>query len=613
MNQLPPSSERGLNLKKFDKMSENKTLKGGEFLIRETAAKDIFIPEEFNEEQRMIAQSCKEFTDTVVNPQMDQLEKHDRELLIKMMKEAGELGLLGISIPEEYDGFGQNFVTSMLANEEMGKGYSFAVAYSAHVGIGTLPILYYGNEEQKKKYIPKLATGEYIGAYCLTEAEAGSDPNSGKAEAVLTEDGKFYNLNGVKIWITNGGVADVFIVFAKVKGDKDLSAFIVERGWDGVQVGADEEKMGIKGSSTVQLYLDDVKVPVENMLGEQGSGFKIALNILNLGRIKLSGASIGACKATIDYAVNYANERKQFGQLISGFGAIRHKLAEMVIRTFASESLTYRASQNIDDAIESYIAGGMDKGQANLKGIYQYAVETSIAKVFGSEMLDYVVDEAVQIYGGMGYSAETPVERAYRDSRINRIFEGTNEINRMVVVGELIKRGMKGEIDLMTPAKEVAAELLGIPDFGSPGTDYFENRKKVIVNFKKAILMTAGAALQKFMDKFADEQEIIMSLSDMLILTYAAESMMLRVEKLSGMYDEEKLSLYKDILDVFLYDLAPKIHKAGLDAVNSFAEGDELMGMTMGMKRFTKVQAVNVVAARRRIAAKLIEDNKYDF
>ncbi len=593
-------------------MTDTKTIKGGEFLIRETAAQDIFIPEEFNEEQRMMAQSCKEFTENVVNPQMDQLEKHDRVLLSKLLKEAGELGLLGISLPEEYDGFGQNFVTAMLTTEEMGKGYSFAVAFSAHTGIGTLPILYYGTEEQKKKYLPKLATGEYIGAYCLTEAEAGSDPNSGKAEAVLSEDGKYYNLNGVKIWTTNGGVADIFIVFAKVKGDKNLSTFIIEKTWDGVKLGVDEEKMGIKGSTTIQFYMDDVKVPVENLLGDQNGGFKIALNILNLGRIKLSGATTGASKATIDNALNYANERKQFGKLISSFGAIQHKLSEMAIRTFACESLTYRASQNIDDAIESYVAGGMDKGKANLKGIYQYAIEASIAKVYGSEVLDFVVDEGVQIYGGMGYSAETPVERAYRDSRINRIFEGTNEINRMVTVGELLKRGFKGELDLMTPAKAVAKELMGIPDFGAPSLGYFEAKKKVITNFKKAILMTAGAALQKFMEKFADEQEIIMNLSDMLILTYAAESMMLRVEKLSGMYDEEKLSLYKDMLDIFFYDTAPKIHKFGLDAINSFAEGDELMGMTMGMKRFTKVAAVNVVAARRKIAVKLIEDNKYD-
>ena len=593
-------------------MDNKKVLKGGEFLIRETDAQDIFIPEEFNEEQRMMAQTCKEFTDTQVIPNMDQLETHDRELLKKLMKDAGELGLLGISIPEEYEGFGQNFVTSMLTTEEMGKGFSFAVAFSAHVGIGTLPILYYGNEEQKQKYIPKLASGELIGAYCLTEAEAGSDPNSGKAEAVLTDDGKHYNLNGVKIWITNGGIADIFIVFAKIKGDKNLSAFIVEKEFKGVGIGPDEEKMGIKGSTTIQLYLDDVKVPVENLLGEQNAGFKIALNILNLGRIKLSGATTGASKAVIDVSINYANERKQFGTLISSFGAIKHKLAEMAIRTFASESLTYRASQNIDDAIAGYIADGMDKGKASLEGIRQYAIEASIAKVYGSEALDFAVDEGVQIYGGMGYSAETPVERAYRDSRINRIFEGTNEINRMVTVGELIKRGMKGELDLFTPAKAVAAELMAIPDFGSSSPEYFEAKHKVIVNFKKSILMVAGAALQKFMDKFADEQEIIMNLADMLTYTYAAESMMLRVEKLTGMYDEEKAEIYKDMLDVFFYDVAPKMNKFGIDAVNSFAEGDEHMGMLMGMKRFTKIAAVNVVAARRKIADRMIEANKYN-
>ncbi len=590
-----------------------KALKGGEFLIKETDFRDVFIPEEFNEEQRMMAQTCREFNDTRVLPNMDQLETHDRELLTQIFKEAGELGILGISVPEEYEGFGQNFVTAMLTTEEMGKGFSFAVSYAAHVGIGTLPILYYGSEEQKKKYLPGLASGEYIGAYCLTEADAGSDPNSGKAEAVLSEDGTNYILNGVKIWITNGGVADIFIVFARIKGDKNLTAFIIEKGWEGLSIGADEEKMGIKGSSTVQLYMDDVKVPVGNMLGEQNGGFKIALNILNLGRIKLSGATVGAAKGTISHSVSYAMERKQFGKPIASFGAIKHKLAEMVIRTFTAESLTYRASQNIDDAIQSLIADGMDKGKATIEGIRQYAIEAAIAKVSGSESLDFVVDEGVQIYGGMGYSAETPVERAYRDSRINRIFEGTNEINRMLSVGELIKRGMKGEIDLLTPAKSVAKELLAIPDFGAPSLEYFEARHKIIVNFKKAILMVAGASLQKFMEKFADEQEIIMNLADMLISTYSAESLLLRVEKLAESYSEKEIELYKGILDVYLYDVAPKMHKWGLDAINAFAKGDELMGMTMGMKRFTKVPGVNVVQIRRKIADKLIEDEEYKF
>jgi len=594
-------------------MSENKTLKGGEFLIKETKAQDIFIPEEFNEEQQMMAQTCRDFTETQVLPNIEKLEHHDHELLTKLLKDAGEMGLLGVSLPEEYEGFGQNFVTSMLTVEEMGKGFSFAVAYSAHTGIGTLPIYYFGTEEQKQKYLPKLATGEYIGAYALTEPTAGSDPNNGKAKAVLTEDGKHYILNGDKMWITNAGVADLFIVFAKIEGDKNLSAFILERNTPGFTIGEEEDKMGIRGSSTTQIFFDNVKIPVENLLGKQNEGFKIALYILNLGRIKLAGACAGAAKSTIDISVQYANERKQFGTTITNFGAIKYKLAEMVIRTFANESLTYRASQNIDDAIDALVADGMDKGRAMVEGLRQYAIEASIAKVFGSEALDYVVDEGVQIHGGMGYSAEMLVERAYRDSRINRIFEGTNEINRMVTIGEMLKRGMKGEIDLLTPAKAVAAELMGIPDFGSTSMDYFEGHHKVIANFKKSILMVAGAALQKFTDKIQNEQEILMNVSDMLMYTYAAESMMLRIEKLNSMYDEEKMKLYKNMLDVFIYDTASRINKIGIDAVNSFAEGDERQAMLMGMKRFTKVNPVNVKDARRMIADKLIEDNRYNF
>ncbi|MCK5775661.1 MAG: acyl-CoA dehydrogenase family protein [Bacteroidales bacterium] len=593
-------------------MSDKQILKGGEFLVKETQAQDIFIPEEFNEEQRMMAQSCREFTETVVVPQMDDLEKHNRVLLSKLMKEAGELGLLGIAVPEEYEGFGQNFVTSMLTTEEMGKGYSFAVAYSAHTGIGTLPILYYGNEEQKAKYLPKLASGEFIGAYCLTEADAGSDANSGKAKAILSDDEKYYTMNGVKIWITNGGVADVFIVFAKINDDKNLSAFIIDADWDGVKAGPDEEKMGIKGSSTVQLYLEDVKVPVENLLGDRDGGFKIALNILNLGRIKLSGAAVGACKATIGVTANYANERKQFGKTIANFAALKSKMGDMVIRTFAAESLTYRASQNIEDAIQSYIADGMEKGKATIEGMRQYAIEASIAKIYGSEVLDFVVDEGVQIYGGMGYSAETPVERAYRDARINRIFEGTNEINRMVIVGELLKRAMKGEFDLLTPAKQVAKELMAIPDFGALTSDYYELKKKAILNFKKAVLMVSGAAVQKYAMDFAEEQEILMGAADMIINTYAAESFMLRVEKLEQK-GAENLELYKTMLDVFMYDTAFMINKSGVDAVNSFATGDEQKAMLMGMKRFTKTESVNVKDARRIVADKLIEDNVYKF
>ncbi len=594
-------------------MSEKTMLKGGEFLIKETHAADIFIPEEFSEEQRMMAQSCREFTETRVIPQMEQLEQHDRQLLSKLLKEAGELGLLAIALPEEYTGFGQNFVTSMLTTEEMGKGYSFAVAFAAHTGIGTLPILYYGDEAQKQKYLPLLASGEYIGAYCLTEADAGSDANAGKTKAVLNEQGTHYILNGVKIWITNGGVADLLIVFARIDDDKNLSAFIVETNSPGLTIGPDEEKMGIKGSSTVQVYFEDVAVPAENLLGKRNDGFKIALNILNLGRIKLSGATVGGAKGVIGYATTYAKERKQFGKAIADFGAIQHKLAEMAIQIYASESLTYRASQNIEDATLALTANGMDKGVASVEAMRQYAIEASIGKVFGSEVLDFVVDEGVQIYGGMGYSAETPVERAYRDSRINRIFEGTNEINRMVIVGELLKRAMKGEIDLLGPAMEVAKELMSIPDFGSMTIDYFEEKKKMIRNFKKTILMVAGAAVQQFTDAFAEEQEIILHLADMTIQTYAAESLILRIEKQVNGLQTGKLELLKDIADVFFYDAAYLIQKHGTDAVNAFASSDEQQAMLMGMRRFTKTSPINTVAARRRIATAIIAENGYCF
>ncbi len=594
-------------------MSKNRALKGGEFLIKDAAYQDVFIPEEFNEEQRMIAQTCKDFTDTKVTPTIDQLETHDYELMTKLLKEAGEMGLLGISVPEEYDGFGQNFVTSMLSVEEMGKGFSFAVAYSAHTGIGTLPILYFGNEEQKKKYLPKLATGEYIGAYALTEPQAGSDPNNGSTKAVYSKDKKHFIITGSKMWITNAGVADLFIVYAKIEDDKNLSAFIVERNTPGFTVGEEEHKMGIKGSSTCQIFFDNAEVPVENLLGERNGGFKIALYILNLGRIKLAGASVGASKATIDASVQYATERKQFGTSIANFGAIKYKLAESVIRTFVNESLTYRASQNIEDEIEALIAEGMARDKAYVEGIRQYAIEAAMAKVFGSEALDYVVDEGVQIHGGMGYSAEMMVERAYRDSRINRIFEGTNEINRLVAVGELLKRAFKGEIDLLTPAKEVGKELMQIPDFGTGSEEYFEKKHKLVANFKKSILMVAGAALQKFGEKFQYEEELIMGIADMLMMTYASESTLLRVQKLSEKYDDNKIAIYKDILDVYVYDTAWKMWKAGVDAVNAFADGDEQQAMLMGMKRFSKVEPVNVKDARRRIADKLIDDSSYKF
>jgi len=585
-------------------------IKGGEFLIKETNANDVFIPEQWNEEQLMIAQSCTDFLNTEIYPNLDKIDSQEEGLTVKLLDKAAELGLLGLNVPEELGGFEKDFVTGMLATEVLGAGHSFAVSISAHTGIGTLPILYYGNDEQKKKYIPKLANGEWKACYCLTEPGSGSDANSGKTKAILSPDGKHYILNGQKMWITNGGFADIFTVFAKIGDDENLSAFIVEKAFGGISFNPEEHKMGIKGSSTRQVFFNDCKVPVENLLSERGNGFKIALNILNIGRVKLAAAALGACKKVISTSVNYANERIQFGRPISKYGAIRHKLAEQVIKTYVSESALYRATQNIEDAIIAYSAGG-DKSKAILKGVEQFAIEAALLKVAGSECLDYCVDEAVQIYGGMGYSAESPVERAYRDSRINRIFEGTNEINRMLMVDMLLRRAMKGELDLMGPAMAVQKELMSIPDFGSGDDTLFAKEKKYIANFKKAILMTAGAAAQKLMQQLAKEQEIIMNISDMITDTYLAESVLLRTEKLVGLRGENVCEVQLSIMRVFISDAADRILKNGKDAINSFAEGDEQRMMLMGLKRFTKTEPLNNKNNRQIIALKLIEENKY--
>ncbi len=590
-----------------------KALMGGEFLIRESEAKDIFIPEDYDEEQRMIAQTCKDFLAQEVTPNLDRIDALEEGLMPSILAKAGELGILGVSVPEEYGGFGKNFVTSMLSAEATGAGHSFSVAISAHTGIGTLPILYCGTEDQKAKYIPKLASGEFKGAYCLTEPGSGSDANSGKTKAVLTDDGKHYVINGQKMWITNGGFADVYTVFAKIDDDENLSAFIVEANSDGISLNPEEKKMGIKGSSTRQVFFNDVKVPVENLLGERQGGFKIALNILNIGRIKLAAAVLGGAKGTIDCSINYSNERKQFGRPISKYGAIKDKIAKSAIKIFASESATYRAAQNIDDRIQSLINDGMDKSEATLKGIEGYAVECAMLKVHASEVLDYTVDEAVQVYGGMGYSAESPVERAYRDSRINRIFEGTNEINRMLTVDMMLRAAMKGKLDLMGPAQAVAGELMGIPDFGEPETDFFKVHRKYVQNFKKAVLMVAGAAAQKLMMELAKEQEVLMNVADMLIETYAAESVLLRVEKIAEKGGDEQFELKKDMAQAYIFDAAEKINQSGREALMSFAEGDELRMMLMGMKRFTKMEPFNIKQTRRNVAEALIAENRYIF
>ncbi len=586
-------------------------LKGGEFLIRDTQASDIFIPEQWNEEQQMIAQSCTDFLASEVWPNLDRIDAQEEGLTVSLLDKAAELGLLGLNVPEEYGGFEKDFVTGMLATEVLGAGHSFAVSISAHTGIGTLPILYYGNEAQKQKYIPKLASGEWKACYCLTEPNSGSDANSGKTKAVLSADGKHYILNGQKMWITNGGFAEVFTVFAKIDDDENLSAFIVEKSFGGISLNPEEHKMGIKGSSTRQVFFNDCKVPVENLLSERQNGFKIAVNILNVGRIKLAAAALGGCKRTSTISINYANERQQFGRPIAKYGAIRFKLAEQAIRIYAMESALYRATQNIDDAINNFVASGMERGKAVLKGVEQFAPEAAIMKVVGSEVLDYVVDEGVQIYGGMGYSAEAPMDRAYRDSRINRIFEGTNEINRMLIVDMMIRKAMKGELDLMGPAQKVAGELMSIPDFGSDDDAPFAREKKYITNFKKAVLMVAGAAAQKLMMELSKEQEVLINIADMMIDLYVSESVLLRAEKLGSLKGENNCKEQIEIMRVYLNDAADRINKNGKEAINSFAEGDELRMMLMGLKRFTKTEPFNAKEARRMVAAKLISENKY--
>lgn len=591
------------------------SIKGGEFLIKDIDASQIFIPEEFTEEQNMIADSCRDFIRTEVHTRLDEIDySKGPELMSSLMDKAGQLGLLGTSVPEEYGGFGMSFNTSMRVAEITGAGFSFSVALSAHTGIGTLPIVYYGNEDQKSKYLPLLASGEWKAAYCLTEPDSGSDANSGKTKAVLSADGKHYVINGQKMWITNGGFADLFIVFAKIEEDKNLTAFLVEKSFGGITMNEPEKKMGIKGSDTRQVFFNDCQVPVENMLSARGNGFKIAVNILNIGRIKLGIACLGGSKGSLNNAISYSNERKQFGVSIASFGAIKHKLAQMALKIYASESACYRAGQNIDDLIEDLKSQGMADGEAKLKALEQFAIECAMMKVHGSEVLDYVVDEAVQVYGGMGFSAESPVERGYRDSRINRIFEGTNEINRLLTVDMLLKRAMKGELNMMAPAMAVSKEIMSIPDFGADEADgLFAKEKKVLKNLKKAALMVAGAGVQKLMMKLQDEQEILMNVADMLIEIYVAESALLRTEKLIGVRGEVACALQTDATLVYLHEAVEKVANAGKVAITSFAEGDELNVMLMGLKRFTKIEPMNLKNARRRIAEAMIEENKYLF
>ncbi|MEW5842808.1 MAG: acyl-CoA dehydrogenase family protein [Bacteroidota bacterium] len=589
-----------------------KVLKGGEFLIKETDPEMVFIPEELSEEQKMMTDSAKEFVEKEILPNLDAIDKQKEGLTVSLLEKAGEIGLLGAAIPEEYGGLGENFNTNTALAMELGASHSWGVSFAAHTGIGTLPILYYGTEEQKKKYLPKLASGELKSAYCLTEPTSGSDALSAKTTAVLSADKKYYTLNGQKMWITNGGFADILITFAQVDGDK-FTCFIIDANSEGFNRGEEENKLGIKGSSTRALFLDNVKVPVENILGEIGKGHYIAFNILNVGRFKLCAMTTGSAKKVASTDIEYANTRKQFGVPISSFGAIKHKMAEQAIRIFVSESATFRVSDLINKKIKELTTGGEKYEEAALKAAEEYAIECAMLKVYGSEMLDYVVDEAVQIHGGYGYSEEYPAARAYRDSRINRIFEGTNEINRLLTVDMLVKRSMKGRLDLMGPALAVQKELMSVPEFGGAPEGLLAAEYKAIQNAKKAILIIAGAAVQKLMMKLKDEQEIIMNVTDMMIEVFACESAYLRAMKLSKMKSEQELQPYVDMTRIYISDAIEQVGLYGKHAISAFAEGDELKMLLLGLKRFVKYDPVNTVKLRRSIADKLIEENKYCF
>ncbi len=592
-----------------------KSTQGGEYLIKDVHSSDIFIPEQFTEEQRMMAQACQDFIDTEITPNIEEIDSmKNPDLVPSIFKKAGDLGLLGITVPEQYGGMGMSFNTSMLIADIIGAAGSFSTTYGAHTGIGTLPILYYGNEDQKSKYLPKLATGEWAACYCLTEPDAGSDANSGKTKATLSADGKTYMLNGQKMWISNAGFADIFIVFAKIEDDKNLTAFIVEKSFGGITMNEEEKKMGIKGSSTRQVFFNDCPVPVENMLSDRQNGFKIAVNILNIGRVKLGAGVLGGVRTVTTLATQYSTDRKQFGVSINTFGAVKAKLAEMATRTFVTESLCYRAGQDIEDQINSLIEGGMDESEAKLKGVEAFAIECAIAKIHGSEVLDYVVDQGVQVYGGMGYSADAPMERAYRDARISRIYEGTNEINRMLMVGMLLKRAMKGEINLFGPAMAVSAELTGVPSFETVDTsELFAYEKDVLKKLKKVFLMVGGKAAMALQDKIEDEQEVMMNLADVMIEIYAVESALLRAEKLVGMKGEAACQNQIAMAQIYLSEAVDKIAVAAKEAIGSFTKGDEQKVMLMGLKRYTKADLIDTKTLRRQIADYMIEQGKYPF
>ncbi|QWX85531.1 acyl-CoA dehydrogenase family protein [Cellulophaga sp. HaHaR_3_176] len=598
-------------------MAEKEILRGGQFLVKETNCEDIFTLEDLSEEQKMMRDSTKEFVDRELWAHWERFEKKDYAYTEETMRKAGELGLLSVAVPESYGGMGMGFVSTMLVCDYIsGATGSFSTAFGAHTGIGTMPITLYGTEEQKQKYVPKLASGEWFGAYCLTEPGAGSDANSGKTKAVLSDDGKHYSITGQKMWISNAGFCSVFIVFARIGDDKNITGFIVENDpSNGISLGDEEKKLGIHSSSTRQVFFNETKVSVENMLSDRGNGFKIAMNALNVGRIKLAAACLDAQRRVIGEATKYANERIQFKTPIMNFGAIKAKIANMATNIYADESAAYRAAKNIEDRIAMREAAGNSHQEAELKGVEEYAIECSILKVAVSEDCQSTTDEGIQIFGGMGFSADTPMESAWRDSRIARIYEGTNEINRMLAVGMLVKKAMKGHVDLLGPATKVGEELMGIPSFDAPDfSELFAEEKDLIARLKKVFLMVAGSAVQKYGPELENHQQLMMSASDILIEIYMAESTILRTEKNAKRFGETEQATQIAMSKLYLYTAVDTVIQKGKEAVVSFAEGDEQRMMLMGLKRFTKyTNNPNVVALRTQIADKVAADNGYTF
>ena len=592
-------------------------IRGGQFLVKETKCEDIFTPEDFNEEQVMMRDSVIEFVDKEIWPNKERFEKKDYALTEDIMRKAGELGYLSVAVPAAYGGMEMGFVNTVLVCDYIsGATGSFSTAFGAHTGIGTMPITLYGTEEQKQKYVPKLASGEWFGAYCLTEPGAGSDANSGKTKAVLSEDGTHYKITGGKMWISNAGFCNVMIVFARIEDDKNITGFIVENDpSNGISMGDEEHKLGIRSSSTRQVFFNETKVPVENMLAGRGEGFKIAMNALNVGRIKLAAACLEAQRRTISGAVNYANERVQFKTPISSFGAIQAKIAEMATNAYAGESATYRAAADIENRINNIVSEGNSHQAAELKGVEEFAIECSILKVAVSEDVQACTDEGIQIFGGMGFSEDAPMESAWRDARIARIYEGTNEINRMLSVGMLVKKAMKGHVDLLGPAMAVAEELMGIPSFDIPDySELFAEEKEMIAKLKKVFLMVAGAAVQKYGAELESHQQLLMAASDILIEIYMAESTILRTEKLAKKEGEDKVQEQIAMAKLYLYHAVDIVNQKGKEGIVSFAEGDEQRMMLMGLKRFTKYTNMpNVIGLREKIAAKIISENKYAF